>query len=450
MGRKLYPRCLQEYCGIQQLATELAWLFCPRSSPVFMASVLFHLQHSLLCGLVLAAAPCFSAQAQLDLRPDRDPSRDLNTQVIPGSTPGQDLITGGSRPAISPDQPGPNLFHSFESFNIPADRSVYFETQPGIETIFSRVTGGDVSDILGTLGVQSPLVNLYFLNPNGIVFGETAQIDIKGAFFAAVADGFGFEAGSSFSAVQPSSPLPLLSVNVQPGLQFGQTPRSLIATNLSKAGGPLTLGASGAIAFDRYQGAALTVIAGGDVAVRAIDTRNPSGSGDVWLEAQGDINLNNYGAIRTNARPNARGAAGNVTLLAAGDITLAERFLIQTRAYGDGAGGDITVRGNSLTLNNRTQLDSSTRGTANGGNIDIEVANGLVLRGTDTRILSLVEPGRSQTAAISRLRQVPSPLPMARVSITGSEVRGMRARLILRWWGVRCSMVAGLDRRVRL
>ncbi|MEQ9553271.1 MAG: filamentous hemagglutinin N-terminal domain-containing protein, partial [Coleofasciculus sp. G3-WIS-01] len=72
-----------------------------------------------------------------------------------------DLIEGG---AIRDT----NLFHSFGEFNVGEGGRVYFANPLGIDTIFSRVTGSDISDILGTLGVNGG-ASLYLLNPNGII-----------------------------------------------------------------------------------------------------------------------------------------------------------------------------------------------------------------------------------------------------------------------------------------
>ena len=61
---------------------------------------------------------------------------------------------------------GSNLFHSFESFSIETGQGVYFANPPAIENILTRVTGGNVSDIDGTLGVLGE-ANLFLLNPMG-------------------------------------------------------------------------------------------------------------------------------------------------------------------------------------------------------------------------------------------------------------------------------------------
>ncbi|NER22984.1 MAG: filamentous hemagglutinin N-terminal domain-containing protein [Symploca sp. SIO1C2] len=133
----------------------------------------------------------------------------INIQGSPG-----DRIEGGALR-------GANLFHSFLEFNVLDGQQVYFANPAGIENILSRVTGNKGSDILGTLGVLGN-ANLFLVNPNGIVFGPNAQLDVRGSLVASTENGFNLSDGSSFSATNPEAP-PLLAINVTPGIQWGNS-----------------------------------------------------------------------------------------------------------------------------------------------------------------------------------------------------------------------------------
>lgn len=175
-----------------------------------------HLKPLLSLGFspLLSLSCCFSLglqQASAQIIPDNtlglEQSRITNVNDI------RELIEGG---AIRDS----NLFHSFEQFNIGEGREVYFANPAGIENILGRVTGNDISNIFGTLGVDG-MANLFLINPNGIIFGPNARLDIGGSFVASTADSFAFADGSSFSAENPEAP-PLLTINVTPGLQYGR------------------------------------------------------------------------------------------------------------------------------------------------------------------------------------------------------------------------------------
>jgi filamentous hemagglutinin family protein len=106
-----------------------------------------------------------------------------------------------------------NLFHSFQEFNVGAGKGVYFSNPVGIENILTRVTGGNPSNIFGKLGVLGDS-NLFLINPNGIMFGANASLDIKGSFLATTAPGIKLGENGFFSAVNPNQSQ-LLSVNPQ-------------------------------------------------------------------------------------------------------------------------------------------------------------------------------------------------------------------------------------------
>lgn len=110
----------------------------------------------------------------------------------------------GARVRVAPSlgqQRGGNLYHSFSQFNVNAGQSVTFDTAAGTSRIFSRVTGGQLSRIHGTLAVASDAAtDLYLINPAGVVIGPGAVIDVPGRFAASTADSLEFADGAAFDA----------------------------------------------------------------------------------------------------------------------------------------------------------------------------------------------------------------------------------------------------------
>ena len=83
---------------------------------------------------------------------------------------------------------GNNLFQSFSQFNLNAGEVAAFSGPKGIQNILSRVTGGSPSSINGTIRSDITGANFFFINPNGIVFGPNAAIDVSGSFAASTAN----------------------------------------------------------------------------------------------------------------------------------------------------------------------------------------------------------------------------------------------------------------------
>ena len=177
--------------------------------------------HVVIIGLLLSPMNLRGMPALAQISPDQTLGSEssvvrsdvtLNGAVV-------DLIDGGATR-------GTNLFHSFDQFNVNESQHVYFNNPQGIESILTRVTGNDASDIMGTLGVNGN-ADLFLLNPNGIVFGENARLDIGGSFFATTAEGVQFESLGSFSSRDPEQPSPLLTISPSAFL-FGQDPTGSI------------------------------------------------------------------------------------------------------------------------------------------------------------------------------------------------------------------------------
>ena len=144
-----------------------------------------------------------------------------HAQVIPDGALSPSVASSDNQSFVieNGDRAGNNLFHSFSEFSIPTSGSAVFNNPTDIETIFSRVTGSNLSNIDGLLQTTGT-TNLFLLNPNGIIFGPNAQLDIAGSFTASTAKSLVFADGNEFSATSPE--LSLLSISVPVGLQLNQ------------------------------------------------------------------------------------------------------------------------------------------------------------------------------------------------------------------------------------
>src|SRR5262249_31143254 len=98
---------------------------------------------------------------------------------------------------------GTNLFHSFSEFQIHTGESATFTGPNSITNVISRVTGPNATAIDGTLKSTIGNADFYFVNPNGVVFGNGAVIDVPAGFHVSTADRLNFSDGSYYSASNP-------------------------------------------------------------------------------------------------------------------------------------------------------------------------------------------------------------------------------------------------------
>ncbi len=144
----------------------------------------------------------------------------VNTKVNQNGSVAE--ITGG-------ETRGDNLFHSFQEFSIQNNiTEAFFNNATNISNIFSRVTGGKVSNIDGLIRANGS-ASLFLINPQGIIFGENARLDIGGSFLGSSASSILFD-GGEFSAVDLDNP-PLLTVNAPIGLGFRDNPAPITIEN---------------------------------------------------------------------------------------------------------------------------------------------------------------------------------------------------------------------------
>ncbi|EDX83095.1 filamentous haemagglutinin family N-terminal domain protein [Synechococcus sp. PCC 7335] len=241
---------------------------------------------------------------------------------------------------------GSALFHSFLDFNVGEGQRIYFVGSDGIANILTRVTGTQASNILGTLGVEGS-ANLFLMNPNGVLFGENAQLDLSGSFAATTAEQLWIE-GTEFSAVRPKA-LPLLSVSLSPGLQYGASrPNSVVENQASlsiREQQSLTLQGGTVRQLGEILSPGGYVDLSGDMIELAgvVDTRSHNGQTGILLIDPKNIVIRDGEPLSGDDVSFAL-LTNNVTLQADNDITIADDIATATE-------NDLTFStGRSLTI----------------------------------------------------------------------------------------------------
>jgi len=335
---------------------------------------------------------------------------------------------------------GVNLFHSFSEFSVPTGGAAFFNNGLQIQNIFSRVTANSVSNIDGVLRANGT-ANLFLLNPNGIIFGAKASLNIGGSFVASTASSLLFADGTVLGAKLDASTPPLLSVSVPLGLQYGSHPGSVevrgailgvdSGQTLALVGGNVQL--NGGALFTPFAPPGGRVELGGLAGEGTIGLSNngsylslsfPDGvtRGDVSISngAIVDVRAGGGGSIAINAR-NVNITGGSTQLLAgigsgfgsvgsqAGDIEINATqatnldasviFTVVTEG-GVGNGGDINITTGSLAVTGGGQLSASTGGEGKAGNVIINARDTVAFDGVGSDGFSSAAYSRVEEGAI--------------------------------------------------
>ena len=313
-----------------------------------------------------------------------------------------DRIEGGATRGV-------NLFHSLREFNIREGRGAYFANPSGIANIFNRVTGGNPSNILGTLGVLGN-GNLFLINPKGIVFGPNARLDLRGSFIGSTGSGVLFDNGFEFSA-DNSNAVPLLAINIPVGLSFRENPGTIVnSSSVSQViegttipvglgvppGQTLALVGGDLIFNNGFASAFSGNIQLGSVASPGFVSFNitPIGLGLDYTNVAnfGNIELSGLSAVT------ASGPGGGAIALRGGNVTLRDRSSLVSDTLGNIDGRGINIEAVRFSLLDRAFVGSTTTGSGAGGPIDVRTAENIELKGIGFENFRrrILDPGAAQ------------------------------------------------------
>ncbi|MEA5623666.1 filamentous hemagglutinin N-terminal domain-containing protein [Nostoc sp. UHCC 0251] len=319
-------------------------------------------------------------------------------------------ITGGTTVGNT------NLFHSFRNFSITSEEVVNFQNASTINNILVRVTGINPSDIQGTLQTQGN-ANFFLMNPNGIIFGGNAALNIGGSFIGTTASAIQFPGGGEFSITSPVSPLnPLLRVNPSAFLinQIPSQPVKPIQVNeafifvpesqsLVLLGGDVNL--EGAIVFaqdGRIELGGLAAegtvglnidnnnfrlsfpesVARADVSLSNFTTVSASGEGGGGIQIQGRRVTFDSSEIGVNTLFSKSG--GTLGINASESVELLGGSRLLTETTNSGTAGELRIETGRLIVQDGSQISASTslESTGGGGTLFVNARDSIQLIGT--------------------------------------------------------------------
>ena len=286
----------------------------------------------------------------------------VHAQPVGGVVSAGSATIGGAPGNMTITQTTPNVAINWQSFGVRAGESVQF-VQPGSSSVaLNRVIGSDPSNILGSLTANG---KVFLVNPNGILFGAGASVNVGGLVSStlAISDADFMANNYKFSGAGAGSVLNQGTINAADGGYV-----ALLGANVSNQGviaaqlGTIALAAGEAVTLD---------MAGDKLLNVTVD--------------QGALNalVDNGGMIRAD------GGQVLLTTQAAGSLlanVVNNTGVIQAQTLVTGENGTIRLLGGtqSGTLNVAGTLDASAPTGGNGGAIEtsaarVNIASGVIL-----------------------------------------------------------------------
>ncbi len=309
-------------------------------------------------------------------------------QVVRGqaqvSTQGQQMTVTNS----------PNAILNWNQFGIGTGYGVHFQQANAASKVLNRVVGQDPSQILGSLTSNG---QVWLLNPNGILFGAQARVDVA-SLVASTLNLSDQDWLSGRLRFEQDASLPGGSIVNQGelrGAQGGQV--VLLAADVRNEGQVSAPQGQAVLAAGRQ----IELV---DTATPHVRVRLLAEAGEVlnsgWLQAEdGRIDVH-AAAVRQQGQVHADGARGGEVLLQAGSGRLTQLGEVSARGT-QGSGGQIQLLGREVVVDGQARIDAS--GATGGG----EILVGGGLQGKDARVPNAraVFFGSEATARADALQQ---------------------------------------------
>jgi filamentous hemagglutinin family protein len=278
----------------------------------------------------------------------------------------------------------PNAIINWQGFSINGNEAVRFIQQYGSSAILNRVVGQDPSRILGLLQSNG---RVFLINPNGILFGQGARIDVNGLVASTLnisnqdflAGKYNFTAGAVAGSIQNQGTITTPEGGkvylIAPDIENSGIINSPRGEVLLAAGHSVklvdSLSPDIAVVVSAPENKAVNLgqivarsgnvgIYGGLISQKGIvnaDSAVVGENGRIFFKAKQDVTLD------AGSTTSARGPqGGQITIQSESGTTLVSGTV--TATGNDGKGGDIQVLGNQVGLIDNARIDASGK---NGG-----------------------------------------------------------------------------------
>lgn len=368
---------------------------------------------AMLIAALLAGAAAPSTLAQTT----GTPNGGFSTIVADGTTrtaiqggDGGTIVIGGGSIA------GDNLFHSFGQFDLAQGETAAWVGPGSIANVINRVTGTTASHIDGTIDTSAmPLADFWFINPNGVLFGQGAAFNVPGAMYFSTATDLRFADGDVFSARTERGST--LSISNPSSFGFIGGEAAIAMTGVGSD--PLDLLTSGAAATSRLALVApqlsvaqtgllleeASFLAVGDATVVPADNGTlPFLDGALGLDGSSIIVTGGNTALgqsrfaggtlvvsQSDIGTRTTDAVGNDIAFLAAETLDVDSSVLTSRTTASGEGGALTLSAGDALRINASTLGSGAIGAIDGSGGSVSLFSGGSIELADTTVIAFSE-----------------------------------------------------------